>query len=122
MTGAGAMAVVAAFAGTGPAGVGLIARMLLVAAVVHLLITGADLGGHHTTRNAEVAANIILRGRYARLFWLGSVVPVVVAIALAAVAWNGTAWAAAVAGLVVQPALLAYETAFVRAAQDVPLS
>lgn len=122
MTGAGAMAVVAAIAGTGQAGTALIARTLLVAAVAHLLIAGADLGGHHATRNAEVAAHIILRGRYARLFWFGSVAPVAAAVVLAAVAWNGATWAAVLAGLLVQPALLAYETAFVRAAQDVPLS
>ena len=42
---------------------------------------------------------------------------------LAAVTWaGGPAWLAALAGLIVQPALLAYETAYVRAGQDVPLS
>jgi hypothetical protein len=47
----------------------------------------------------------------------------VAAAALAAPAWNGKArTAAAVAGLVGQAALLAYESVFVRAGQDPPLS
>jgi hypothetical protein len=55
--------------------------------------------------------------------WLGSLLPAGVAAVLAAVSWDGSLPAAAlVAGLLVQPALLAYETAFVRAGQDVPLS
>jgi hypothetical protein len=42
---------------------------------------------------------------------------------LCAIAWTGApVWCAALAGIIVQPALLVYETAFVRAAQDVPLS
>jgi hypothetical protein len=42
---------------------------------------------------------------------------------VAAFAWDGGAVAALVlAGLLAQPALLAYESAFVRAGQDVPLS
>lgn len=123
MAGSGAMALVCAFAGVGASGMSLVARSLLVGAVLHLLIAGVDLGGKHPTRNAEVGAHIIVRGRYSRLFWFGCVAPVVVAIVLAAVSWNGGfVWLVALAGLLVQPALLAYETVFVRAAQDVPLS
>jgi Fe-S-cluster-containing dehydrogenase component len=123
MAGAGAMAVAAWLAGVGPSGVGLVARLLLLGAVLHLLLGAADLRRTHPTRNAAVAAHTIVRGRYARLFWLGAVAPVAVAVLLAATTWNGGVPAvAALAGLVVQPALLAYETLFVRAAQDVPLS
>jgi Ni/Fe-hydrogenase subunit HybB-like protein len=123
MAGAGAMAVAAWLAGVGPSGVGLVARLLLLGAVLHLLLGAADLRRTHPTRNAAVAAHTIVRGRYARLFWLGAVAPVAVAVLLAATAWNGGVPAvSALAGLVVQPALLAYETLFVRAAQDVPLS
>jgi len=62
---------------------------------------------------------VIVRGRDARLFWLGSVAPVVLALILGAVAWNDAlVWAAGLAGLLVQPALLVHETAFVRAGQD----
>jgi Fe-S-cluster-containing dehydrogenase component len=123
MVGAGALAVAALAAATDGAGMALISRCLVVGAVLHLGCALADLAGHHRTRNAAVAARIILRGRYARLFWLGAVLPVVGAIVLAAVGWHGSpGWCVALAGIVVQPALLAYETAFVRAAQDVPLS
>jgi hypothetical protein len=52
---------------------------------------------------------------------------VAIAVALGAVAWalTGSAPAPAllvVAGLLVQPALVAYESVFVRAGQDPPLS
>jgi Fe-S-cluster-containing dehydrogenase component/formate-dependent nitrite reductase membrane component NrfD len=123
MVGSGAMAMAALLAGTDSGGTALVARALLVGGALHLAIAGADLGGRHHSPNATVAANTIVRGRYAPLFWSASVLPVVVAIALAAVSWNGrAAWSAALAGLIVQPALLVYETTFVRAAQDVPLS
>jgi len=123
MVGAGAMAVALVLAGEGSSAVGLAARSLLVGAVLHLAVTAADLGGRHRSRGAAVAARVIVRGRYSRLFWLGSVAPVGVAVVLAAVAWSGGAgWAALIAGLLVQPALLAYESVFVRAGQDVPLS
>ncbi len=123
MVGAGALAIAGWAAGTGTVGMALLARALVVGAVLHLTITGLDLGGRHHSRGAEVAARTIVRGRYARTFWRGAVAPVVPALALAAVSWDGgNAWAAALAGLLVQPALLAYETVFVRAAQDVPLS
>jgi hypothetical protein len=123
MVGAGAMGVVAVVAGVGSDGVALVARTLVLAAVLHLLISAVDLGGHHASANAAVAARTIVRGRYAGLFWGGAVAPVVLAAVLAALSWNGGAGAAlVVAGLVVQGALLAYETVYVRAAQDVPLS
>ena len=123
MVGAGAMAVVAVVADVGSDGVALIARTLVVAALLHLAVTAIDLGGSHHSANAAVAAHTIVRGRYARLFWGGAVAPVVLAVLLAALSWNGGAVAAvALAGLVVQGALLAYETVYVRAAQDVPLS
>jgi len=76
-------------------------------------------GRGHKSRGAAVAARVIVRGRDARLFWLGSVAPVVLALILGAVAWNDAlVWAAGLAGLLVQPALLVHETAFVRAGQD----
>jgi len=123
MVGAGAMALFAVLLDVGDDGVALIARTLVVASVLHLVITALDLGGTHHSANAAVGARTIVRGRYARLFWLGAVAPVVVAVLLAAVSWNGGAVAAVVvAGLIVQAALLVYETVYVRAAQDVPLS
>ena len=68
-------------------------------------------------------AHIITSGRYSSLFWWGAVVPAVVAGVLGAVAWGGpTAVLLALGGLLVQPALVAYESVFVRAGQDAPLS
>ncbi len=123
MCGAGAMAVVSVVAGVGADGVALAARVLVVGAVLHLAITWLDLGGGHHSPRAAVAARTILTGRYRKLFWAGAVAPTVVAAALAVAAWSGDpAWLAAVAGLLVQPALLAFETAYIRAGQDVPLS
>lgn len=71
-----------------------------------------------------MAAHIITHGRYARLFWLGAITPAMLAAALAAPAWNGSGSSVllVLAGLLAQVALLDYETAFVRAGQDPPLS
>ena len=107
MTGAGALAVVAAVAGADADAVALVARTLAVAALATLAISALDLLGHHHSRGAQVAATTIVRGRYARLFWLGSVVPTVLAVVLAAASWTGDlVWPAVLAGLLVQPALL----------------
>jgi Fe-S-cluster-containing dehydrogenase component/formate-dependent nitrite reductase membrane component NrfD len=123
MVGAGALAVAAALDGTAPDGFALIARSLVVATVLHVAMLLLEYGGRHTTRQASAAAHMITHGRYARLFWGGGVALAAVAGALAIPGWGGEAVAlGAVAGLVVQAALLAYESVFVRAGQDVPLS
>ena len=44
-SGQGALAFAACCAGTGSAGVGMLARTLVVAVMLHLAITGLDLGG-----------------------------------------------------------------------------
>ena len=123
MTGGGAMAVAVAVADAGEAATALAARTLVVAALLHLAITALDLGGRHASRGAAVAAATIVRGRYRVAFWWGAVAPTVAAVLLAVPAWQGdNAVAALLAGILVQPALLAYETVYVRSAQDVPLS
>jgi Fe-S-cluster-containing dehydrogenase component/formate-dependent nitrite reductase membrane component NrfD len=123
MAGAGAMAVFAVLFGVDAEGTALVARTFVVGAVLHLLVTGLDLFGSHASRNAAVAARTIVRGRYARLFWGAAVAPVVLGVLLALLSWNGgTVAAVVVAGLLAQVALLAYETVYVRAGQDVPLS
>ncbi len=66
---------------------------------------------------------MITKGRYRTLFRRGAVGLSVAGAALATPSWNGRRLkVAAVAGLVGQAALLAYESVFVRAGQDVPLS
>jgi hypothetical protein len=123
MTGAGALAIVAVLADTGQDAIALLARTLAVAALLHLAITGLDLCGRHVSRRAAVAARTLVRGRYQTALWWGAVAPTAVAVILAVLAWTGDrGWAVLVAGLVVQGALLTYETIYVRAGQDVPLS
>jgi Fe-S-cluster-containing dehydrogenase component/Ni/Fe-hydrogenase subunit HybB-like protein len=126
MAGAGAMAVGVALFGVGPdgaEGVALVARTFVVGCLRHLAITAVDLFGKHESRNAAVAARTITRGRYAPLFWGAAVTPVALAALVALASWNGGAVAAvALGGLLSQAALLVYETVYVRAGQDVPLS
>ncbi|MDN5747291.1 MAG: polysulfide reductase NrfD [Pseudonocardia sp.] len=123
MVGGGALAVAAAFAGTPPAEFALISRVFLLATVLHLLMLLAEYGSAHPSKGAATGAHMITRGRYARLFWIGAVALAAVAAALTVPAWGGGAVVlAAVAGVAVQAALLAYESVFVRAGQDVPLS
>jgi len=64
-----------------------------------------------------------VRGRYAKTFWYGSVLMSLVVLAGGlAVSLGASAWLGVLVGLVVQVPLLAYESVFVKAAQDVPLS
>jgi Fe-S-cluster-containing dehydrogenase component/formate-dependent nitrite reductase membrane component NrfD len=110
MVGSGALAVMAP-------STRLVAPALAIATAVHVLMLLLEYGGGHASRNAATAAHMVTRGRYARLFWFGAVAPAVVAFGLAA-----TDVLLPVAGIAVQAALLAYESVFVRAGQDVPLS
>ncbi|WP_245585665.1 4Fe-4S dicluster domain-containing protein [Pseudonocardia asaccharolytica] len=127
MVGAGALAVAALIVNTTADGAAFVARFLAAAAVLHVLMLLLEYGGRHASRAAAVAAHMITHGRYAIPFWTLGVALAVVAAAVAFPGWNGggtvlVAVAVAVAGVAVQVALLAYETVFVRAGQDVPLS
>ncbi len=130
MVGSGALAMAALFADVADAGLRLLAIAFVLATVVHLLMLALEYAGKHASRQAAVAAHIVTSGRYAQTFWLLSVAPTVVAAVLGAVAWtllgpdSGSAAAVllALGGLLVQPALIAYESVFVRAGQDPPLS
>ena len=80
----------------------------------------------HGSRHVELAVAAMTRGRYARQFWWGGVIvglvvpALLVIIALAAdIAGPALPAAAAVAALA---GMFAYEDAFVRAGQSVPLS
>jgi Fe-S-cluster-containing dehydrogenase component/formate-dependent nitrite reductase membrane component NrfD len=123
MVGAGALAVAALFAGTPAPGVRLIGVALTVATVVHLLMLLGEYGGKHASAGASAAAHMITHGRYAPMFWGGAVALAAAAAVVAGFGWAGTLVAVlAAAGLAVQIALLCYESVFVRAGQDVPLS
>jgi Fe-S-cluster-containing dehydrogenase component/formate-dependent nitrite reductase membrane component NrfD len=123
MAGAGALLVVAPFVDASASTVTVTAATFTVATVAHLLMLLIELGGRHSTRNAEVAAHIIVRGRYAKTFWYGSVLLSLLVLAGGlAVALGASVWVGVAVGLLVQVPLLAYESVFVKAAQDVPLS
>jgi formate-dependent nitrite reductase membrane component NrfD len=122
MTGGGALLVILPFYSLGDAEEQFVIRATLVATAAHLLFVAGEYFGRHATRGAAVAAHVATRGRYARMFWFAAVLPSVLAGGLLVGGWNGGSAATVIAGLLVQPALLAYESVFVRAGQDVPLS
>jgi Fe-S-cluster-containing dehydrogenase component/formate-dependent nitrite reductase membrane component NrfD len=80
----------------------------------------------HGSRTVELATLEMTRGAYARQFWLGGVlvglvVPAVLLVV--ALATDTTSpWLAAVAGAAALLGMFAYEDAYVRAGQSVPLS
>ncbi|MGB1505742.1 MAG: NrfD/PsrC family molybdoenzyme membrane anchor subunit, partial [Acidimicrobiales bacterium] len=80
----------------------------------------------HGSRHVELAVETMTHGRYARQFWLGGVVVGMVvpaALAILTLATDGTSSAVlASAGVAAIAGLFAYEDAFVRAGQSVPLS
>ena len=121
MVGAGALALALPF--TDVEGAQLVVRTLALATAAHVVVLAVEYGGRHATRHAAAAAHMVTHGRYARLFWTAAVGLGVLAAGAAFLSWNGGLLvAAAVAGLLVQVVLLAYESVFVRAGQDVPLS
>lgn len=123
MVGSGALAVALPLVDVGADGERLVVRTLVLASVAHVLMLALEYGGRHATRHAAAAAHLVTHGRYARTFWLAGVGTTAVAAAVAGVSWAGNLLVAAlVAGLLVQVALLSYESVFVRAGQDVPLS
>jgi formate-dependent nitrite reductase membrane component NrfD len=123
MVGCGALLVLSAFADLPPATLAFLTRVFVASILLHLVMLAVEYGGRHASRQAAVAAHVVTSGRYARLFWWGGIAPAVGALTVAAFGWNGGAASAlVVAGVLAQPALLAHESAFVRAGQDVPLS
>ncbi|MDO9496769.1 MAG: NrfD/PsrC family molybdoenzyme membrane anchor subunit, partial [Nocardioides sp.] len=123
MVGSGAIAVAGLFADLSDDAWQLITVVFVVSTLLHLLMLGIEYAGKHASRQATVAAHIITSGRYSRLFWTGAILPAAVALILGALTWGGLPVALlALAGLAVQPALVAYESVFVRAGQDPPLS
>ena len=123
MVGSGALALAGLFGDLSDSAWTLLAASFVVGAVLHLVMLALEYGTRHASRQAALAARIVSSGRYARTFWLAGVLPVAVAVVLGALTWGGApVLLLAVAGVLVQPALLAYESVFVRAGQDIPLS
>jgi formate-dependent nitrite reductase membrane component NrfD len=80
----------------------------------------------HGSRHVELAVETMTHGRYARQFWVGGVfvgiiVPAALAILTLATDTSSPAMLAS-AGIAAVAGLFAYEDAFVRAGQSVPLS
>jgi len=123
MVGAGALAIAAVVTQPSAAGLRLIGATLTIATVLHLMMLLGEYGGRHATAGAAAAAHMITHGRYATAFWAGAVGLAAGSAVLSGFGWvNATVLLLALAGLAVQPALLTYESVFVRAGQDVPLS
>jgi Fe-S-cluster-containing dehydrogenase component/formate-dependent nitrite reductase membrane component NrfD len=78
------------------------------------------------SRSVELATRELTRGAYAGRFWLGGVLAGIVApaavVAIALAADVTSPWPTAVAGALALVGLFAYEDAFIRAGQSVPLS
>ncbi|MDA3015713.1 MAG: polysulfide reductase NrfD [Actinomycetota bacterium] len=86
------------------------------------LLIGTELVSHGS-RSVELATLEMTRGAYARHFWLGGVVlGLVIPIALLASPAGGSSAGVAIAGVSALIGLFAYEDAYVRAGQSVPLS
>ena len=101
----------------------VLAGTFVAASVANHAALAVEYGGGHKTEQAAAAARMVTRGRYRKLFWAGAVGLGGLAAVLAAPALKGRKLRrAALGGLVGQLSLLAYESVFVRAGQDVPLS
>jgi formate-dependent nitrite reductase membrane component NrfD len=100
-----------------------LAGTFVAASAANGVCLAMEVGGGHDTKQAATAARMISRGRYRKLFWGGAVGLGALAATLAGPAVNGRKLRrAALGGLLGQLSLLAYESVFVRAGQDVPLS
>jgi Ni/Fe-hydrogenase subunit HybB-like protein len=100
-----------------------LAGTFVVASAANGACLAIESGGVHHTRQADAAAHMMTRGRYCKLFWGGAVGLGALAASLAVPAVTGRKLRrAALGGLLGQLSLLAYESVFLRAGQDVPLS
>ncbi len=123
MAGSGVLLIVGAVLGTESSSMTWLAGALAVSTIANLLILAVEYGGQHSTRNAAVAAHMITHGSYKGAFWGGAIGLSVVTFALALAGVLGAPILLAVlGGLVAQASLLIYESVYVKAGQDVPLS
>jgi formate-dependent nitrite reductase membrane component NrfD len=90
--------------------------------VAHLVLVAIEVTSHATV-SVEVATAMMTKGKYRGRFWTGVVVGMVAAggVALAAALADNTT-IGAIAAVLALVGLAAYEDAFVRAGQSVPLS
>jgi Fe-S-cluster-containing dehydrogenase component/formate-dependent nitrite reductase membrane component NrfD len=100
---------------------GLLQTVMLTALVVNLITLVAELTITHPTLAAKTVVKMIVKGRYSRLFWfgtilLGNLVP------LALIIWGQGAWITGLAGLLVLAGIVATEKIWVEAPQRIPLA
>ena len=123
MVGSGALAVVGTVVPYAEDAATLLVRTFVTSTVLFVLLTLAEYFRPHPTAHAKAAARLVTHGRYAAAFWGVAIGGALFCVALAAPSWDGAPLATVVlAGLVAQGALLTYESVFVRAGQDIPLS
>ncbi|MCD2191087.1 4Fe-4S dicluster domain-containing protein [Actinomycetospora soli] len=120
--GGGGLLVAALFGDVDETALALLAGALTLGIAVHVVMLVFEYLGQHETRQASTAAHLVTHGRYATTFWFGGIGLAVVAAVLGAIGWAGVLVVGAIGGLLAQAALLFYESVFVRAGQDVPLS
>lgn len=94
-------------------GVHAIEIVLAVGAATHLVLVWTETTLPHVTAHAHLATHEMVKGRFARYFWVG-VVTVLVAVA--------APWIGVVAVPFALIGLLAHEHAYVQAGQSVPLA
>ena len=124
IAGTGALALAAITIGVSVALPVVLAWLLLGALAADALLLYAELGSRHPTTHIARAAATLTRGRNARLFWVGAVaLGLLVPLALTTIFLAGGPLSAlgVAAGLALL-GLLAWEHAWVRAGQAVPLS
>jgi Fe-S-cluster-containing dehydrogenase component/formate-dependent nitrite reductase membrane component NrfD len=116
--GCAALLIAAPAAGASVENAGVLRQVFIAAVIVALVTVVAETNGAHRTRPAQVAAQMIVRGRYAWHFRFALVAGHVAPLILAAAA-DGMQ-ALALSGALFLAGLAAYEWAFVMAPQDVP--
>ena len=123
MAGAGVLLIAGLVADPGAEAMRWLAWALAIGTAANLLILAVEYGGRHSTRNAAVAAHMITHGRYKTSFWGGAIGLSIVVLALAlAGALGAPLLLAVLGGLIAQASLLIYESVYIKAGQDVPLS
>lgn len=87
--------------------------VLAVAAATHIVLVWGETTLPHVTAHAHLASHEMVKGRFARYFWVG-VVGVLIAIAAPWISWIAVPFALV--------GLLAHEHSYVQAGQSVPLA
>ncbi len=95
---------------------------LVIGTAGHLALAAVELRGGHHTANAAAGIRLMTGRRHGGVLRAGLALGAATLLLGLVGALSGLGWVLALAGLLAQPALLAYEHVFVHAAQEVPLS